>query len=64
MAKTIGTAIQDGNNVKVYDERGSMLFMRGSCKLVGFTSTTVSLQYGHEIRVYDANGTLQFSRHV
>lgn len=59
--ETIGTAVQKGETVYVYNERGTQIFTRGG-QLVGFTSSTVSVKIGSSIHVYNANGT-QISTH-
>ncbi len=55
----IGSAVQYGSSVKVYDETGSYLFsLQG--ELVGFTSTTVSIKKGNYVKVYDETGRYRF----
>lgn len=59
--KTIGSAIQKGSNVYVYNEKGQSLFNR-SGELTGFTSTTVTVKKGSSIICYDASGKTLFTR--
>ena len=58
----ISSAVQKGTTVTVYDERGFVLFIRGNCQLVGYTSTTVSVKMGKHTYTYDARGFTMFSR--
>ncbi len=51
----IGTAVQRGNYVYVYDERGSQLCTI-SGELHGFTGSTVSVKRGNYIYVCDERG--------
>lgn len=48
----IATAVQRGNWVYVYDERGNSI-MSLDGELHGFTSNTVSIKRGNWIHVYD-----------
>lgn len=59
----IASAKQDGSTVRVYNERGSQIFSK-SGKLVGFTSTTVSIQDngGSTVRTFDEKGSQLFSK--
>lgn len=57
----IGSVVQKGLTVYVYDEKGDYLFDKGG-QLVGFTSTTVSVQSGGGgVWVYDEKGNSLFS---
>ncbi len=61
MSKEIGTAIQRGNTVWVYDVNGALLFAHDG-ELMGFSGSTVSIRQGNIIMVYDASGSLKFTR--
>lgn len=50
----ISTAVQKGDWVYVYDEKGNTKFSKEG-KLHGYTSNTVSIQWGDWIRTYDEN---------
>jgi hypothetical protein len=57
----IGTAVQSGKTIAVYDERGRRLtnLSVGSGPkdgLQGFTSATVSVRFGTMINIYDERG--------
>lgn len=52
----IGTAIQNGGFVRVYDEKGRPIYSKPG-ELYGFTSTTVSIKVGSFIHIYDAKDT-------
>lgn len=57
----IASAKQSGNSVYVYNERGNLLFTR-SGTLVGFTSSTVTIQSGSALYTYDERGNLMFTK--
>jgi hypothetical protein len=59
----IASAIQRGTTVYVYDEKGYTLFTKTG-KLMGFTSTTVTIQSdsGTTQYVYDEKGYTLFTR--
>ena len=59
--KKISTCKQDGNSVRVYDERGSLMVSRMGI-LVGYTTDTVSIKQGSRVCVYDTRGSLKFSK--
>ncbi len=59
--ETIGSAVQRGNTVWVYDIRGHMLFSRQGI-LQGFTGQTVSIKSGKGVTTYNARGSILFSR--
>ncbi len=59
--KMIGSAIQNGNTISVYNEFGSLLFSKQG-ELVGYTSTTVSVKTGMTVTVYNENGSCMYSR--
>lgn len=50
-------AIQKGNQVYVYKERNSLLFIK-SGQLQGYTATTVSVKQGNTIYTYNDHGSL------
>lgn len=63
----IGTAVQRGGSVYVYDERGRLLYTRAAGTgsgdgLQGFTSSTVTIRRGGSIYVYDERGRLLYTR--
>ena len=63
----VGTAIQRGNSVYVYDERGRLLYARPAGTnqedgLQGFTAATVTIRRGRSIYVYDDRGRLLYAR--
>ena len=47
-----------GKQIWIYDEKGKVIKTMGiaNAKLVGFTSTTVSIQYGSQILIYNEKG--------
>ncbi len=51
----ISTAIQKGDNVYVYNERNSVIFVRTGI-LHGYTGTTVSIKQSGRIYTYNENG--------
>lgn len=60
--RKIGSAVQRGDWVYVYDEKGSQLFTKsagGGEKdgLMGYTGSTVSIRRGDWVYVYDAKGS-------
>lgn len=57
----ITTAKQNGSSVYVYDDKGSVMFIRTGT-LMGFTSSTVSIQNGSSLYVYDEHGSVKFIR--
>ena len=59
----IGTAVQKGPRVEVYDENGRYLFSRDG-ELQGFTATTVTIRSGHTLYTYNDRGNLNFSKSV
>lgn len=52
----ISHAVQRGNTVHVFDERGRKLFAISNYTLIGFTSTTVSMKIGNQTHVYNDRG--------
>ncbi|HBO59924.1 MAG TPA: hypothetical protein DD624_08470 [Alphaproteobacteria bacterium] len=53
----IGSAIQKGSTVYVYDEKGSQL-TSVSGELMGYTSSSFSVKKGGTIYVYNERGSL------
>ena len=47
----IGSAVQRGNSVNVYNERGVMLFSKVG-ELIGYTGTTVTIRRGNQAITY------------
>jgi hypothetical protein len=63
----IGSAVQKGNAVHVYDERGRTIFTklagsRPTDGLQGYTSSTVSIRIGTAIYTYDEKGHTLYTR--
>jgi hypothetical protein len=63
----IGSAIERGSQVFVYDERGQMLFSkaRGSGPkdgLLGFTGSTVTVRSGSIIYTYGKDGMVLYAK--
>lgn len=57
----IGTAVQSGKIISIYDERGrrlTNLVVGSGAKdgLQGFTSATVSVRFGTVVNIYDEKG--------
>jgi hypothetical protein len=57
----IGTAVQSGKIISIYDEKGRRLtnLVVGSGPkdgLQGFTSATVSVRFGSVVNIYDEKG--------
>ena len=59
----IGSVVQNGNSVLVYDEKGSLLFSRQGI-LKGYTATTISVKINgsNNILTYSNKGSLLYSR--
>lgn len=62
----IGSAIQRGSTVYVYNEKGSVLSTIPSSSkpgegLTGFTSSTVSVRRGSTVYTYNERGSVQFT---
>lgn len=57
----IAAVRQVGNQVRVYNERGLVLFMKCG-ELVGYTSETVSIKYNHTVWCYDSSGRCLFGK--
>jgi hypothetical protein len=63
----IGSAIERGLPIVVFDEHGMSLFSkaRGSAPndgLLGFTGSTVTARYGSVIYTYDERGMTPYSK--
>ena len=63
----IGSAIERGSLICVYDERGTTLFQkaRGSGAkdgLLGFTGSTVTVRFGSIIYTYDERGETVYAK--
>ena len=52
----IGTAVQKGNMVYWYDERGRQLGSKLADGLQGYTASSVSIRKGNMIYVFDEKG--------
>ena len=57
----IGSAIERGSYIFVFDEHGSTLFSKGKGNgpkdgLIGFTGSTVTARYGSTYYTYDVHG--------
>lgn len=57
----IGSAVQKGKTIYVYNEKGHVMFGKPGDKLVGYTATTVSIQRGNTVYVYNEKGHAKFS---
>lgn len=54
----ISVAVQSGSNVKVYNERNTLIFTK-SGTLVGYTGSTVSVKTGSgNVQTFNERGTL------
>ena len=63
----IGSAIERGSQIDVFDEHGRTLFSkaRGSGPrdgLLGFTGSTVTMRYGSIIYTYDEDGMTLYAK--
>ena len=63
----IGSAIERGSQIDVFDERGRVLFSkaRGSGPqdgLVGFTSATVTVRFGSNIFTFGEHGQTLYAK--
>lgn len=57
----IGSAVQQGGLIHIYDEKGHFLFSK-SGELHGYTGTTVSVKQAKLIHTYDEKGHFKFSK--
>ena len=63
----IGSAIERGSFIFVYDERGTTLFSKAKGSgpkdgLLGFTGSTVTARYGSIIYTYDEKGMTLYAK--
>jgi hypothetical protein len=63
----IGSAIERGSIIYVYDEHGSTLFSKARGNgpddgLIGFTGSAVTMRYGSIIYTYDEHGQTIFAK--
>ena len=63
----IGSAIERGSFICVYDEHGITLFSKAKGSgpkdgLLGFTGSTVTARYGSVIHTYDERGMTIYSK--
>ena len=63
----IGSAIERGSLICVYDERGWTLFQKAKGSgpkdgFLGFTGSTVTARYGSVIHTYDEHGMTIYSK--
>lgn len=59
----IGSALQKGSTVYVYDEKGSILYSK-SGDLAGYTGSTVSIRVKNTLYTYDERGFKKYSKSV
>ena len=63
----IGSAIERGSLIQVFDERGRTLFSKAKGSgpkdgLLGFTGSTVTVRFGSVIHTYDEHGMTIYSK--
>jgi hypothetical protein len=63
----IGSAIERGSYISVYDEHGITLFSKAKGDgpndgLLGFTGSTVTVRFGSVIKTYDEHGMTIYSK--
>ena len=63
----IGSALERGSLIQVFDERGTTLFSKAKGSgprdgLLGFTGSTVTVRFGSVIYTYDANGMTLYAK--
>ena len=63
----IGSAIERGSLICVYDERGRTLFQKALGNgpddvLLGFTGSTVTVRFGSIIYTYDERGSTIYAK--
>jgi len=61
--KMIGSAVQKGNLVYVYNEKGNTLFSKAG-QLIGYTGSTVSVKSGNIVYTYDDRGNTKFAKNT
>ncbi|ACX75399.1 conserved hypothetical protein [Fibrobacter succinogenes subsp. succinogenes S85] len=58
----IGSAIQKGSSVYVFNEKGVQIWSRPSDALIGFTSSSVTVRVGNNARIYDEKGVHKYTK--
>jgi hypothetical protein len=63
----IGSALERGSLIVVYDEKGMSLFSKAKGSgpqdgLLGFTGSTVTVRFGSVIYTYGANGQTVYAK--
>ena len=63
----IGSALEQGSFVFVYDEHGRTLFSKAKGSgakdgLLGFTGSTVTMRHGSVVHTYDEHGMTIYSK--
>ena len=63
----IGSALERGSLIVVYDEKGMSLFSKAKGSgpqdgLLGFTGSTVTVRFGSVIYTFDAKGTTIYAK--
>lgn len=58
----IGSAIQKGSWIYVYDERGNQKCCLSGDALLGFTGTSVTIRKGSFAYTYDERGSQQYCK--
>ena len=59
---TIASAIQRGNTIIAYDEKGRQVLARSGDALVGYTGTSVSIRKGSTVYTYNERGNQIMAR--
>lgn len=57
----IGSAVQKGKTIYVYNEKGQIMFAKTGDKLVGYTAITVTVQKGKTVTTYNEKGQVKFA---
>ena len=60
----IGSAMEKGSYICVYDENGHEIWSKSGDRLMGFTSTTVTIKKGSYLCTYDEHGHEKFSKSI
>ncbi len=63
----IGSAVERGGTVRVYDEKGRLLYVKSAGTkpddgLKGFTPSTVIIKRGDHLYLFDERGRLLYTR--
>lgn len=58
----IGSAVEKGSTVYVYNEKGNTLYTKSADQLLGFTGTTVTVRKGRTAYTYDERGNTKFTK--